>query len=98
MGDLSAPIRLSKEHKGRPRREPVWIGRYRIVGKDSARVLGKAWTKPIRRLTREGIADFRAGLTDRDLAASTHSTRRARSSAESSPSRSSATTSRTTHR
>ena len=32
-------------HKGRKRREPVWIGRYRIVGKDSAKVLGKAWTK-----------------------------------------------------
>ena len=28
-------------------------------------------TEPIRRLTREGIADYRAGLTDRDLAAST---------------------------
>ncbi len=151
MGDLSASVRLSKEHKGRPRREPVWIGRYRIVGKDSARVLGKAWTKrshapegyltragaeealrqllvvenayvkasqgvtfgqvadayiaslrvrittgsfrastlntyvniietdlrpmwgdePIRRLTRDDIADYRARLTDRDLAAST---------------------------
>jgi hypothetical protein len=23
----------------------VWIGRYRVAGKDSARVLGKAWTK-----------------------------------------------------
>jgi integrase len=27
------------------RREPVWIVRYRIAGKDSAKVLGKAWTK-----------------------------------------------------
>jgi integrase len=45
MAEQSASIRLSGEHKGRKRREPVWIGRYRIVGKDSARVLGKAWTK-----------------------------------------------------
>ncbi|MGI8863237.1 MAG: tyrosine-type recombinase/integrase [Solirubrobacteraceae bacterium] len=45
MAEQSASIRLSAEHKGRKRREPVWIGRYRIVGKDSARVLGKAWTK-----------------------------------------------------
>jgi prevent-host-death family protein len=41
----SASIRLSTEHKGRKRREPVWIGRYRVAGKDSAKVLGKAWTK-----------------------------------------------------
>lgn len=45
MSEQSASIRLSKEHKGRPRRTPVWIGRYRVVGKDSARVLGKAWIK-----------------------------------------------------
>ena len=45
MSEQSASIRLSSEHKGRKRREPVWIGRYRIVGKDSAKVLGKAWTK-----------------------------------------------------
>jgi integrase len=48
VADQSASIRLSSEHKGRKRREPVWIGRYRIVGKDSAKVLGKAWTKPSR--------------------------------------------------
>src|ERR1035437_6346618 len=41
----SASARISTEHKGRNRREPVWIGRYRIAGKDSAKVLGKAWTK-----------------------------------------------------
>ncbi len=41
----SASVRLSTEHKGRKRRAPVWIGRYRIAGKDSAKVLGKAWTK-----------------------------------------------------
>ena len=41
----SASVRLSAEHKGKKRREPVWIGRYRIAGKDSAKVLGKAWTK-----------------------------------------------------
>ncbi len=56
MAEQSASIRLSGEHKGRKRREPVWIGRYRIVGKDSAKVLGKAWTKrsraPDGRMTR----------------------------------------------
>jgi integrase len=45
VSDQSASIRLSTEHKGRRRRQPVWIGRYRIVGKDSAKVLGRAWTK-----------------------------------------------------
>jgi integrase len=45
VSDYSASIRLSTEHKGRRRREPVWIARYRIVRKDSAKVLGKAWTK-----------------------------------------------------
>jgi hypothetical protein len=45
VSDQSASIRLSTEPKGRRRREPVWIGPYRIVGKDSAKVLGKAWTK-----------------------------------------------------
>ena len=41
----SASVRLSTEHKGRKRREPVWVGRYRLAGKDSAKVIGKAWTK-----------------------------------------------------
>jgi hypothetical protein len=54
----SASVRLSTEHKGRKRREPVWIGRYRLAGKDSAKVLGKAWTKrskaPAGFLTRSG--------------------------------------------
>ncbi len=45
MSYQSTSIRLSNEHKGRKRREPVWVARYRIVGKDSAKVLGKAWTK-----------------------------------------------------
>jgi hypothetical protein len=45
VSNQNASIRLSTEHKGRRRREPVWIGRYRIVGKDSAKVLGRAWTK-----------------------------------------------------
>ena len=45
MSNQNASIRLSTEHKGRRRREPVWIGRYRIVGRDSAKVLGRAWTK-----------------------------------------------------
>ncbi len=38
-------MRLSTEHKGRKRRVPVWVGRYRLAGKDSAKVIGKAWTK-----------------------------------------------------
>jgi integrase len=41
----SASVRLSTEHKGRKRRVPVWVGRYRLAGKDSAKVIGKAWTK-----------------------------------------------------
>lgn len=45
MSTQSASIRLSREHKGRKRKEPVWIARYRLIGKDSAKVLGKAWTK-----------------------------------------------------
>jgi integrase len=43
--EQSLSIRLSAKHKGRMRLEPVWIARYRIAGKDSAKVLGKAWTK-----------------------------------------------------
>ncbi len=42
MSGQSASVRLSTEHKGRRRRDPVWIARYRVVGKDSAKVLGKA--------------------------------------------------------
>jgi integrase len=45
MGTQSASIRLSREHKGHKRREPVWVARYRVLGLDSAKVLGKAWTK-----------------------------------------------------
>ena len=41
----SASVRLSSEHKGRKRHTPVWIGRFRLAGKDSAKVLGKAWTR-----------------------------------------------------
>jgi integrase len=56
MSTESASIRLSREHKGRKRREPVWVARYRITGRDSAKVLGKAWTKrsraPVGYLTR----------------------------------------------
>src|SRR5665213_1671707 len=36
----SYSVRLSTMHKGRKRREPVWIGRYRVGGHDSAKVLG----------------------------------------------------------
>jgi integrase len=62
----SASVRLSTEHKGRKRREPVWIGRYRIAGKDSAKVLGKAWTKrsrpPAGYLTRSAAEDALRGF------------------------------------
>ena len=61
MSNESWSVRLSAEHKGRKRREPVWIGRYRIAGKDSAKVLGKAWTKrsrpPAGYLTRSAAED-----------------------------------------
>jgi hypothetical protein len=61
MQSESASVRLSTEHKGRKRREPVWIGRYRIAGKDSAKVLGRAWTKrsraPAGYLTRRTAED-----------------------------------------
>lgn len=61
MQSDSASIRLSTEHKGRKRREPVWIGRYRVAGKDSSKVLGKAWTKrsrsPAGYLTRSAAED-----------------------------------------
>jgi hypothetical protein len=41
----SYSVRLSTEHEGRRRRDPVWIGRYRIEGADSAKVIGKAWQR-----------------------------------------------------
>ena len=41
----SASVRISRDYKGHRRREAVWIGRYRIAGRDSSKVLGKAWTK-----------------------------------------------------
>ena len=57
----SASVRLSREYKGRKRQEPVWIGRYRFAGKDSAKVLGKAWTRrsrpPDGYLTRSGAEE-----------------------------------------
>ncbi len=39
-------VALSRTRKGRPRKEPVWLMRYRLPsGKDSSKVLGKAWLK-----------------------------------------------------
>ena len=77
MQPESASIRLSTEHKGRKRRDPVWIARYRVNGKDSAKVLGKAWTKrsrpPHGYLSRSGAEDalrrFLAGEGARVVAA-----------------------------
>jgi hypothetical protein len=44
----SYSIRLSTEHKGRRRREPVWVGRFRVGQRDSAKVLGKRAKAPPR--------------------------------------------------
>jgi len=44
----SYSIRLSTEHKGRRRREPVWVGRFRVGERDSAKVLGKRAKAPRR--------------------------------------------------
>jgi integrase len=41
----SASIRLSAEREGRKRRQPIWVARYRVADRDSAKVLGRAWTK-----------------------------------------------------
>jgi integrase len=39
-------VTLSRTRKGKPRKEPVWLMRYRLPsGKDSSKVLGKAWLK-----------------------------------------------------
>ena len=41
-----AEVSLSETYKGKPRREPVWVMRYCLPsGKDSRRVLGRAWIK-----------------------------------------------------
>ncbi len=45
MSEQAASIRLSRTHKGRRRNDAVWIARFRITGRDTSRVLGKAWTK-----------------------------------------------------
>lgn len=46
---LHGSVSLSTEHKGQPRRHPVWILRYRLPsGKDSRKTLGKAWLKASR--------------------------------------------------
>jgi integrase len=46
---LHGSVSLSTEHKGKPRRHPVWILRYRLPsGKDSRLTLGKSWLKSSR--------------------------------------------------
>lgn len=46
---LHGSVQLSTEHKGRPRKHPVWVLRYRLPsGKDSRKTLGKAWLKTSR--------------------------------------------------
>lgn len=67
MGDLSASIRLSKKHNGRPRCVPVWIGR---TG-SSARIRPGLWARRGRSAATRRTARMWVRLTDRDLAAST---------------------------
>jgi integrase len=60
MSPTSYSVRLSTEHKGRRRREPVWIGRYRAGNTDSAKVLGKAWqlrSRPSEGYLTKGMAE-----------------------------------------
>ena len=46
---LHGAIELSTEHKGRPRKHPVWVLRYRLPsGKDSRKTPGRAWLKSSR--------------------------------------------------
>lgn len=48
-GYLHGSVTLSTKHKGKPRRQPVWVLRYRLPnGKDSRKTLGKAWLKSSR--------------------------------------------------
>lgn len=47
-GYLSGSVSLSTHVKGKQRAEPVWLLRYRIPGKQSESVLGKAWQKQSR--------------------------------------------------
>jgi len=46
---LHGSVHLSTECKGKPRRYPVWVLRYRLPsGKDSRKTLGRAWLKSSR--------------------------------------------------
>jgi integrase len=46
---LHGSVTLSTEYKGKPRKHPVWVLRYRLPnGKDSRKTLGKAWLKSSR--------------------------------------------------
>ena len=46
---LHGSVSLSTEHKGKPRKHPVWVLRYRLPsGKDSRKTLGNAWLKASR--------------------------------------------------
>jgi integrase len=48
-GYLHGAVGLSTDHKGKPRKHPVWVLRYRLPsGKDSRKTLGKAWLKTSR--------------------------------------------------
>lgn len=46
---LHGSVQLSTESKGKPRKHPVWVLRYRLPsGKDSRKLLGGAWLKASR--------------------------------------------------
>ncbi len=73
-------VALSVTYKGKPRREPVWLMRYRLPsGKDSRSVLGPAWTKrgrPAAGYLTEGDALLRAEAFAAEHSGDTHDARR----------------------
>lgn len=73
-------VALSATCKGKPRREPVWVMRYRLPsGKDSRMVLGRAWKKrgrPRRGYLTEGEALRKAAVFAQEHSMDTPRTRR----------------------
>jgi integrase len=66
-------VELSKYVRGKPRKKPVWIMRFRLPsGKDSRKVLGPAWTKKGR--PPAGYLTEREALTKAESFAAEHST------------------------
>jgi integrase len=75
-----ATVELSRMCKGKPRRQPVWIMRYQLPsGKDSRKVLGRAWTRkgrPPSGYLSEGEALLAAQAFAAKHSTETHSSRR----------------------